>query len=61
MTEQIKLDAIAGHESAIANYNKAIAELQSQENHWFVDFLIVQYCVMIEILTKELVEMKANV
>jgi hypothetical protein len=53
MTEQIKLDAIAGHESAIANYNKAIAELQSQENHWFVDFLIVQYCVMIEILKED--------
>jgi cob(I)alamin adenosyltransferase len=55
---QIKEDQITGYEAAIANYTKAIAELQEFAGHWFINFLIGEYREIIEILEAELKEMK---
>jgi hypothetical protein len=43
MTEQIKLDAIAGHESAIVTYATVIGDLMPLQRDKLADQLINQY------------------
>ena len=58
MTAQIKLDAIAGHESAIATYTQVIGDLMPMQRNGLIETLINQYLETIEILRQELLEMK---
>jgi len=58
MTAQIKLDAIAGHESAIATYSQVIGDLMPMQRNGLIDTLINQYLETIKVLRQELMEMK---
>lgn len=58
MTEQIRLDAIAWHESAIATYSQVIGDLMPMQRNELIDALINQYLETIKVLKQELLEMK---